>query len=363
MPKTGCNPLCPGCRYNELTLSDSLTKKVCFSLKALEGYQRIVSDTLTADQNLSLAYRRKACLHAEWIDNQWIFGLRKRLEIIPIPDCPIHHPFIKGVIQLLKTALPGPEVLPLKFIVVSGKQVSLVLKTKNVSAIHWLTAEFISIFFKLGGEGFWFHYHPSAGRKVFGKGGWKLMAGTGFSLINNRFRHGPSSFQQQILPLYFEALSLCSDFFSPTGNSSILDLYSGIGISVSVWKSMGANVLGVELGGEEIEFARINNPEVDFLRGTCQQRLPQIELWLHGVASYQLFANPPRMGLGEELLDWISTHKPVKLAYLSCSPASLNRDLNYLVKKGFHVEKIIPFDFFPFTRHIENLAFLTRSES
>ena len=49
-----------------------------------------------------------------------------------------------------------------------------------------------------------------------------------------------------------------------------------------------------------------------------------------------------------------------RIAYLSCSPGSLARDLRALAGSGFRVERALPFDFFPGTDHVETLALLER---
>ena len=77
--------------------------------------------------------------------------------------------------------------------------------------------------------------------------------------------------------------------------------------------------------------------------------------------------DPPRRGLSESALAALAnlSGKDKRagagldaLLYLSCYPASLLRDLKGLVEKGWKVEKVIPFDFFPKTKHLETLVLL-----
>ncbi len=51
-----------------------------------------------------------------------------------------------------------------------------------------------------------------------------------------------------------------------------------------------------------------------------------------------------------------------KNAYLSCSPGTLRKDLLTLTQNGYEVTKLIPFDFFPQTIHVECLALLEYSQ-
>ena len=52
--------------------------------------------------------------------------------------------------------------------------------------------------------------------------------------------------------------------------------------------------------------------------------------------------------------------KPKKIIYVSCAPAMLARDIKELIKSGYKLERVTPFDMFPQTAHCEAVAELTR---
>jgi tRNA/tmRNA/rRNA uracil-C5-methylase (TrmA/RlmC/RlmD family) len=67
------------------------------------------------------------------------------------------------------------------------------------------------------------------------------------------------------------------------------------------------------------------------------------------------------LGLEPEVLGWLSEKlRPEALAYLSCSAGTLARDLSVLQNSGYSVRRIIPYDFFPQTPHVEALALVER---
>ena len=51
---------------------------------------------------------------------------------------------------------------------------------------------------------------------------------------------------------------------------------------------------------------------------------------------------------------------PKKVIYISCNPETLARDLKYLTKHHYKVEKIQPVDMFPFCNHCETVCELVR---
>ena len=48
-----------------------------------------------------------------------------------------------------------------------------------------------------------------------------------------------------------------------------------------------------------------------------------------------------------------------KIIYISCNPATLARDLEYLSSKNYKIIKIAPVDMFPQTSHVESVTLLT----
>jgi 23S rRNA (uracil1939-C5)-methyltransferase len=66
--------------------------------------------------------------------------------------------------------------------------------------------------------------------------------------------------------------------------------------------------------------------------------------------------------LEPEVVDQILECPPRWLAYLSCDPATLSRDLKRLAGDSgvYDVDQLQPVDFFPQTTHLECLALLRR---
>ena len=71
--------------------------------------------------------------------------------------------------------------------------------------------------------------------------------------------------------------------------------------------------------------------------------------------------DPPRTG-AKEVIDGVARLSPRCLAYVSCEPATLARDLQSLGAQGYRLEAATVFDQFPQTYHLEALALLGRAD-
>jgi len=69
-----------------------------------------------------------------------------------------------------------------------------------------------------------------------------------------------------------------------------------------------------------------------------------------------IVADPPRAGLAVKAAHGLAQEGPSVLAYVSCDTQSLARDAKILTNGGYKLERLLFFDFYPQTSHIESLA-------
>ncbi len=355
-----CHPHCPGCAHRWMRLPESLGQKEKWLKKRLSAWADQIAPVRRPDDDHLFHYRTKVCLSAEWDANGWQFGLVHRDRVIDLRDCPVHSPEINAAARLLKESLPCAEAFPLVYYVQSGAQATLVVKQKNIPDPSWLTTDLTAKLEKTGMEGLWLHLNPGAGKNVFAKNFWRLLWGTQRSTDASGFIYGPRSFQQLIPQLFQEAMDCAEAFLSPRPKDLLVDLYCGTGIGLKRWTDRGCKVMGVELDGEAVTCAGANAPLAALLRGKCKDRIPQLDRWASAPplkAGRLAFVNPPRIGLEPEVIHWLAQeYRPARIAYLSCSAGTLCRDLERLESHGYETRCIIPFDFFPWTYHVECLA-------
>jgi 23S rRNA (uracil1939-C5)-methyltransferase len=69
--------------------------------------------------------------------------------------------------------------------------------------------------------------------------------------------------------------------------------------------------------------------------------------------------DPPRSGLDRRLVTQLNAQPAKKVAYISCNPETMKRDLLQLQKK-YHIGEIELFDQFGFTDHVETVCLLSK---
>jgi len=150
--------------------------------------------------------------------------------------------------------------------------------------------------------------------------------------------------------------------------TTLYDFYGGVGLfAVSLYDKVKEVAL-VEENPFSAELARFNAAHhgldrLCVLNGCLEDEGPRLA---EGMAHQRpvIIIDPPRKGLSPTAASWVSSlTRPRHCLYLSCDAQSLIRDLGIFQKNDWRIERVIPFDFFPKTRHTETLAVLSRKGS
>jgi 23S rRNA (uracil1939-C5)-methyltransferase len=68
--------------------------------------------------------------------------------------------------------------------------------------------------------------------------------------------------------------------------------------------------------------------------------------------------DPPRAGLSQDVVRSVLLARAPKVVYVSCDPATWARDVAKLVRGGYTITFVQPWDFYPQTSHVEVLSLL-----
>ena len=148
------------------------------------------------------------------------------------------------------------------------------------------------------------------------------------------------------------------DALAPRPTDLALDLYAGVGLFAGALAPHVKRVVAVESFAPAVEDARQNLRDlrnVEAHAGRVDAVLTRL-----GLGSADLVVlDPPRDGAGPAVMAQLAALAPRRIAYVSCDPASLARDLRAL--DGYEVTALRAFDLFPMTWHVECLALLEPS--
>jgi 23S rRNA (uracil1939-C5)-methyltransferase len=142
---------------------------------------------------------------------------------------------------------------------------------------------------------------------------------------------------------------------------TLLDLYCGVGLFSKFFADKYAKVIGIESSPSACEDFAVNLDEfntVELYEGAAEEILPALAPQL--TQPTHMIVDPPRAGLDKHALDAIIKINPQVIVYVSCDPSTLARDAARLIKGGYTLKQVTPFDLFPQTYHIESISIFER---
>lgn len=281
--------------------------------------------------------------------------------LIDVVECPLAEPALTAAWRALRSAWgPGAGALP------AGAELRLTLRSGATGKVALLVS---------GGS------DPGRGR---GRGAAAIMAGVsalasywwigasgerrhlgGARTLSDRW-HGlelelePQAFVQVNREIAERIEHHLDDELGPTSGLELLDLYAGVGLRAIRWAGGGADVTAVESAPDAVRTGRRAAAAADvsprFVSCTVEEALP------HLPAADTIVVNPPRSGLSPEAAAGIARLTATRLAYVSCNPGTLARDVTRLAP-GWRPRFAQPFDAFPQTGHVETVLWFDRERT
>jgi tRNA/tmRNA/rRNA uracil-C5-methylase (TrmA/RlmC/RlmD family) len=301
-------------------------------------------------------------------------GLRKHRshELVEVGSCPIAHPAVTAA-GVTRRRWPGARSVEVAAVPGSGERAVIVTGAAGSrESVMQIAADSV-LSAGRGGSPVALRGHGYLTQRAAGRD-WRVSAGA--------FWQGHPAAADTLAAAVLEALA-------PQPGAVALDLYCGAGLFAGVLaEAVGpsGSVIGIEQDAGAVRDARHN------LRGTPWARVHKgdvaVVLSSHGQSGASLAVlDPPRTGLArpviQALCGWPAAGAPGagapgaagapaagqpgavaglrRIAYVSCDPATLARDIAVFSACGWQLEALRAFDAFPMTHHVECLATLVRS--
>ena len=187
-------------------------------------------------------------------------------------------------------------------------------------------------------------------------------------LLGLRFELSPQSFFQvnppQAEKLYMKALEAAG--LEDGGPKRVLDAYCGAGTITLAAARLAEHALGVEIVPPAIENAKQNarrNGLEDRARFICGDAAREIPRRMAAGEHFDAaILDPPRKGADAALLNAIADAGIARVAYVSCNPSTLARDVKLLSARGYRLDWAQPVDMFPWASDVETVAMMTKQK-
>lgn len=381
-PKCPVADKCGGCQLQHISYDSQLawkTKKVKDHLERIGGFSDVTIEQ-TKGMQVPWAYRNKVQLPVGGtVDDVKIgFYANRSHRIIDTDCCALQYPVNQQIVEIIRTFLQEYRIAPYQEETHTGLvrhilirvgyhtneiMVCMVINGNTLPHADVLVERLCKI---EGMTSIVVNENKAKTNVILGN---RTTTVWGQDCIHDTiggisFVISPLSFYQvnpiQTNVLYQTAL----DFADLHGTETVLDLYCGIG-TISLFLAQNAkSVFGVEIVPQAIVDAKKNAQangiqNASFVAGAAEDVIPKL-YETQGLQADVVVVDPPRKGCDTTLLDTILQIRPQKVVYVSCDSATLARDLQYLCKAQYHLEKVCVVDMFPQTVHVETVVQLSK---
>ena len=319
--------LCGGCQLQHLSYPAQLDAKVSFireSLRRLGGLDwdrpiEIVSGP-------EFGYRSRAELKIardNWDDPHIGYFQAGSQQLCEIQECPILQPAANRELQRLQQQ---PELIP-----------------NDATRIYLTVGDDAVLATPATGENARAEEIDALGKAT------QHIAGMAYQF-------GVRSFFQGNRPLVEDLVRVA---VGEASGRVAVDLYAGVGLfslqlarRFEQVRAVEGNRLAAAHGSENARLNGLHNIGYDPI---------SVEAWLkYRAAEWMrpdlLLLDPPRAGVGPQVIDRIAALEPATITYVSCDPATLARDLKLLAAKGYRPASVTAVDMFPQTFHVETVV-------
>lgn len=148
-------------------------------------------------------------------------------------------------------------------------------------------------------------------------------------------------------------------------SDTLIDLYSGIGITSNLAAKKCKRVIAVECVPQAVDDADRTaalNGNADKITNICGNVEDVIDDVTSDIAGFDVLIDPPRKGCGVAVARAVANVKPNALIYISCNHATMCRDVRAFLDAApdYIVESVKLFDMFVGTHHTETMLCLKR---
>ncbi len=373
---------CGGCPLIDLSYGEQLAEKHGKLARAVARYADLPALSVAPVRGAEpiVQYRTRAKLMVATGGRVGLFAKGGEHEVLDVPGCRVLSPALSTVAEALRArvkhdeATGGPlaprtedgrgalRAVDLRELATEGRARAKVLVTLVVERSPALRLEALreaarSLVSEIPGlHGVGVSFHDGRGPQVLGSETVHLAGErAAFGAFTQAHEGQARAIQARV------TLALVD----PAGASKrVLDVYGGSGAFALALAARGADVTLVEsfapaAAEAEAEAARRGLR----VKAIAKDATSALEALLRRGSTFDAaVVNPPRRGIPPSARRALARLAPDLVAYVSCHPETLARDLDHLARLGLSATELSPFDMIPLTDHVETLAVLRRAD-
>jgi len=178
------------------------------------------------------------------------------------------------------------------------------------------------------------------------------------SLLGRHFQVSARSFFQVNTAMAEKMIAHLLENINLSGDTRVVELYAGVGLFSAFLAPKVGSLIAIESSGSACHDFAINLDEFDnvsLYEAQAEEVLPSLDEPVD-----LLVMDPPRAGLAPAVHEALAELLPQQIAYISCDPATLARDVKRILSHGYRLDSVTPFDQFPHTGHIETVVLMSK---
>lgn len=371
--------VCGGCQLQFIDYDYQLQLKKQIVQDEARGLDIEIKDVVSSPENK--AYRHKIQYPVSQTKNskRILAGYYKPKshELVNIKYCPIQPEICDKIVEFIRNSAFDYGISGFEEKKHSGDLRHIVLRVSNATGkiLVTLVVNSSKVFDRLKDfaqniydsfkevSGVCVNFNSKKTNVILGENS-ELVSGKEFvkeRILDKTFRIGSKTFFQVNPKSAENIFAFVKDYISKNFEKpTILDAYAGVSTFAIALSDICKKAVSVEENKEAVQMAELTLEanEVRNVELHCMdtQKFLEKEIKTKKRKFDVIILDPPRKGCTKESLDSVCSVCKGKIIYVSCNPSTLIRDIKYLKEKGATVEFIQPFDMFPQTYHIENVA-------
>lgn len=358
--------LCGGCSLQHMAAAAQIGAKQQVLLDNLRQIGKIEPEqVLPPLRGPHWGYRRRARLGVKFVikKDKLLVGFREKCSALlaDLERCEVLHPSVGERLPELRALIAGLEgynCIPQVEVAVGDEATALVFR--NLKALSNTDHEKLRNFGQT--HGMQIYLQPAGPESVSLV--WPAAARLSYRLPDDGLElfFSPTDFVQVNGEINRAMIARVSGLLDLRPQERALDLFCGLGNFTLPLARHARQVTGVEGDARLVERAKDNARHnnirnAEFYAADLSHDLAQ-QPWAEQRFD-KILLDPPRTG-ALEIVRQLPALGATRIVYVSCNPATLARDAQELVQRGYRLLSAGVMDMFPHTTHVESMALFAR---